>query len=391
MENISTQKKDFLPDVGDVLEELIPLDTGRDAVPKFSTSAIKSNIVIYHLGKSHTETQYKLAMTALTLCGRCDDDRPQSWQSFVLTWSVLCFPELLEKFKADGNSVDYTYQEFSPDFLESASTAIRQHAAEDAPDETFIAFPPHLPDASAVPVTAELVHAAVIEGLYAYYSMLVFIMGKSIGSDNLTSMSTQRPLALIRKRMLQRCEYILIGDGKPLTDNYRHIQSGWIRSTRPRIVVVQHLAMLTASENRSESLDTICVNMDMLRNSGQTYMFYIHELFTACPWCVEIPAIRAAYYHYVRIVKVLAGQPTWFRPYFKLAYQDSSKVVRRKDIEALISVAAFYAAQTRKTMSQYRINMDTLPVVHAFRKLAAAKGFSFEEITNQQTTEVNVN
>jgi hypothetical protein len=380
---------DFLPAVGAVLEELIPTDATRETAPKFVTSAIKSSIVIYYLPKDATETHYKIAMAAMTLCGRCEDERPASWQSWVLTWSVLCFPELLDKFKNDGSAVDYSYQPFPENFLDSATSAIRAHAADDAPSETFVVFPPSLPAASTVPMTSELVYAAEIEGLYAYYSMLIFIMGKSIGSDNLASVSSQRPLALIRKRMLQKCEYLLIGEGKPTTANYRHIQSGWVRSTRHRITVVKHLAMLNAADNRSESLDTVCVNMDMLRNSGQTYMFYIHELFTACPWCIEIPAIRAAYYHYVRIVKVLAAQPAWFQPYYKLAYQDSTKVVRRKDIEALISVAAFYAAQTRKTMSQYRVNMDTLPVVTAFQKLALSKGFVFENVENQQTTEVS--
>lgn len=378
---------DFLPDLKDTLTSLVPLNEGRDKAPRFNTLAIKNRIVIYHLTSAHTEKHVKAAMAALTLCGRCDDERPAAWQSLVLTWSVLCFPELVDTLKNDSTSVDYTFSVLSDDFLNSASEAMKAHAQES--EDTFVSFPSNLPDASTVPVTAELVAACQVEGLYAYYAMLVFVLGKSLSPESMVALTTKRPSALIRKRMLENCEYILVGEGKPAMDNYKRIQSGWIRSTRPRISIVTHLANLVSADNRSESLDTICVNMEMLKNSGQTYMYYIHELFVACPWCLTIPAVRSAYYHYVRIVKTLAEQPEWFRPYYKLAYQDATSIVRRKDIEPLIGIATFYAAQTRKTMSKYRINNDTIPLVQAFHAMAQEHGVKFTEITNQQTTEIS--
>lgn len=373
-----------------ILEELVPLAAGQESAPRFVTKAITDKIVVYYPGPSVTATQRRMIMLALTLCGRCQDDRPTCWQTFVLSWSVAVFPELLDSYKNDGKTVDYEFQEYSLSFLTEVEEVLRAQADEERAGKVPLTFPPHLPNANQVLMTPDLVNAGKLEGLYSYYAMLVYIMGKSIGSENVSSVSSQRPLALIRKRQLYQCEYILIGDGKPSSDNYRYIQSGWVRSTRPRVVTVKHLARLNAAEDRSEFLDGICVNMDMLRNSGQNYIYYIHELLTACKWCLEIPALAASYYHYVKIVKTLASTERWFQPYYKLAFQDTTKVVRRKDIEPLIGVAIFFAAQTKKTMSQYRVNADVAPVVMAFRRLAEKKGIVFDEVNNQQTTEATV-
>jgi len=87
------------------------------------------------------------------------------------------------------------------------------------------------------------------------------------------------------------------------------------------------------------------------------------------------------------MVNVLADQPAWLQPFYKLMMQDATKEVRRRDVEALISVATFFAAQTRKTMTQYRINEGTFAAVKSFRDMAIVKGLAFDEIQNQLTTE----
>jgi len=237
-------------------------------------------------------------------------------------------------------------------------------------------------------MNAEIVQASSIEALYGYYAMMVFIMGKSLSPQNIAAISTKRPDAIIRKRQLTASAYILTGPGQIHPDNYRHIQSGWIRSTRHRMTIVRHLARMTASPNKSEILDSVSVNMEMLRNSGQSYLFYIHELIVACPWVIQIPALRSSYYHYIKMVNILAEQEDYIRPYYKLMMQDAAKDVRRRDIEPLIAVATFFAAQTRRTMNQYRISEGMSMVLLAFRVMAESKGMVFSDIPDQLTTEV---
>jgi len=379
---------DFLAPVGSTLQKLIPTSTlARNVIPTFATQAPRQAIPIYYLQSAVTDRQRKAVMTCMTLGGRCTEVRPTAWQSWVLTWSVLCFPELVKKFSDDTSAVDYTYVPFSEAFVNSCVEAIMAQGDEATAGDKFVTFPDGLPNTAVVAVNIELAEAGNTEALFAYYAMIIFIMGKSLSVENITSISTRRPDALMRKRQLHAYAYILTGEGRIHSDNYKHVQSGWIRSTRHRITIVQHLARLNAAPNRSEILDSIAVNMEMLRNANQSYLFYIHELLTACPWAVSIPALRNSYYHYIRMVNILAEQDEYIRPYYKLMMQDAAKDVRRRDIEPLIAVATFFAAQTRKTMNQYRINEGTFQTIVAFRNMAVAKGHTFEEIPNQLTTE----
>jgi hypothetical protein len=377
---------DFMPSLGDVLTGLIPTNVQQDAAPAFLTRSLGEKITVYYMPISATPREKKCVMVGLTLCGRCVDPAPGRWQSYVLSWSLVVFPELVQQCQSDTTAVDYSYEVFPQDFITSCVDAVMAQGDEATVGDRFVTFPPGLPNATLVPVTAQLVEACKLEGLYAYYAMLIFIMGKSLSPESVTAISTKRPDALIRKRSLTTCKYILVEDGKLLVDNYARVQSGWVRSTRPRILIVRHLAILNAADNSSELLDSICVNMDMLRNSGQTYIYYIHELLTACPWAIEIPSLRAAFYHYVRMCNVLNTQPAWLKPYYKLMMQDSTKEVRRRGIEPLTAVATFFAAQTRQTMARYRVDASTLPAVQAFQALARTKGIVFADINQQATT-----
>lgn len=379
---------DFLPSVGSVVKELVTPELRSQSGPTVASKALTTKVVVYYLADDVTERERRMVMTMVTLCGRADDNRPQCWQTFVLTFALLCFPELVQTLKDEQKAVDYSYVPFSKEFVKQCEDAVIAQTKEESEGSHYVQFPPALPNASTIAPTPDLVSAATIEGLYGYYSMLVFVMGKSISAENMVALTTKRPSALIRRRMLQSSEYLLIGEGKPASVNYSNIQSGWIRSNKPRIAIVIHHAKLYASDNRSETLDVLIVNMDMLKNSGQTYMFYIHELLVACPWCIELPALRSAFYHYAKMVKVLHSLDSWMQPYYKLAMQDTTKDVGRKNIEALVSVSTFFASQTKRSMAQYRINKDTYPVVNQFRELAASKGMNFHEIQDQKTTEV---
>lgn len=385
--NRVTEDMDFLAPVGSTLQQLIPTSASRATIPSFTTMAPRQSIPVFYLTTACTDRQRKAVMLCMTLCGRCADERPASWQSWVLTWSALCFPELIKQYQDNAASVDYRYEPLPDAFIQSCEAAVAAQLNEETAGDAFVTFPSELPNAAVVPVTIELVEAINIEALYAYYAMIVFIMGKSLTPENVSAITTRRPDALIRKRSLHQYAYILTGAGQIHPDHFKHVQSGWIRSTQPRIVTVKLLARMTASPSRSEILDTISVNMEMLRNANQSYLFYIHELLTACPWAVSLPSLRSPYYHYCRMVTVLASVEEYLRPYYKLMMQDAAKEIRRRDIEPLISVATFFAAQTRTTMNQYRINEGTFPTVIAFRTEALKRGYEFGEVQNQLTTE----
>lgn len=380
---------DFLQPLGQTLRNLIPAAAGKMVIPQFTTMAPRQMIPVYFLDHmTTTERERKAVMLCLTLSGRCTDERPAAWQSWVLTWSAVCFPELVSQFRDASSAIDYVYTPFDKAFIQDCVSAVEAQMKAETAGDRFVTPPAGLPTFTVVPVTPELVMAMNMEAFYAYYAMIVFIMGKSLSPENVTALSTKRPDALIRKRSLGAYAYILTGEGQIHPDHYKRVQSGWIRSTQLRIVVVRHLAKMNAAPTRSEILDSVSVNMELLRNANQSYLFYIHELLTACPWALNIPALRSPYYHYCRMVSVIMREEEYLRPYYKLMMQDAAKDVRRRDIESLISAATFFAAQTRKTMNKYRINEGTLPVITAFKAEALKHGVTFNEVQDQLMTEV---
>jgi len=206
--NASAPAADFLPNVGFMLNKLIPTAASKSSLPAFTTQSPRQSIKMAYLTNDVTERQKKSVMACLTLCGKCTDTRPTAWQSWVLTWSCLCFPELVKSYKDDSTAIDYEYVPFEPEFISRCVDAVMAQGKEETAGDQFVTFPNFLPNAGATPVNPELVTASSLESLYTYYAMIVFIMGKSLSVENIKALSFNRPDALMRKRQLHAYSYI---------------------------------------------------------------------------------------------------------------------------------------------------------------------------------------
>jgi len=380
------------PGLSDVLASLTPAGPStQDTATVNISSVFRKKIKIFYMPASATDGQKRAVMTAMTLCTRCTDPEPARWQSYVVTLSVLYFPDLLPIIRDDGNIVDYVFEPFPNDFIAECLDAIRAQGTADTAGDKFITFPRELPNAVMVPLNADLVAACSPEGLMAFYAMVIFVFGKSADASNVAAITGKRPDAIVKRNYLQKSLYLLRGEGKINVDTYNLIRVGFVKSTGPRIHIIKYLARVVSSPQRSENLNPLVINMGMLANANQTFMFFIHELLTACPWALEIPAVRLNYANYSKMVRVLSAQPGWFRPYFKLAMQDSTREVQRRGLEILIGVATAFAIQLRPNMSQYRINENSIPAVREFIRISNDKyGANFRQIENQSLTTTEV-
>lgn len=383
-----TQSSEMMfPSVANVVNSL-DQHTARVGELTFSTTAMTKKIPIYKRPEHATDKQIKCFLVHMTLCGRSTDDRPHAWQTWVLTWSLVLFPDLLTTLTNERSLIDHDVHDIPDDILVACEENVTRFHGSAPHEDQFMTLPSAFPIISTVPLNVDVCIACKdIEGIYAYYAMIVFVMGKSLSPENVSALASKRPDALMRKRKLFASEYILKGAGRIKSENYSNILAGWVRSDRPRITIVKYLAKLAAVGERSTVFDPIVINMDMLRNSGQTYIYHIQNLLVACDWVLEIPAIRAAFRSYALIVAELARQEDWFRPFYKMAMQDVSKTVRRRNIEALIGVATSFAAQTQKTMNKYRISEGVMNVVAEFNRLAREKGLNFAATEDQLYTE----
>jgi len=376
-------------DVFAIQNKLIPIDGAKSSAPRFVTKALTTKTDIYVMPHGSSRQDIGIMMAAMTLCGRGSDPSPTKWTTYVLTWSCLVFPELIEEIRGSANGSDYNIVFFPDIFIESVRQAVSDQKKAETAGDKFLTFPSGLPEATLVPLNGTVLAACMnLEGMYAYYAMLVFILGKNISAETIVAIGSKRPDALIRKRGLTNSAYILTGDGKINSENYRKIQSGWIRANVPREIIITHLCVLKASEQKPEIFDPIVVNMDMLAHSGQTYIYLIHTFVDSYSWAlVEIPILRAQFQHYVRMVNLLARQPRHIQDYYKLIKQDTDKNFRRRDVEILAACAVYVEGQHRKTMKGYRVSTEARPTIALFQQRAKERGIHLAEVSDQATIE----
>lgn len=380
-----------LPDLAAVLNQVDPLHAGSSTVPKISLATVHHDIPIYYPPAGTRPGAIRAIWTALTLCGRSDDARPKAWQTFVLSMAVVAFPDLLPVFRQDVRNVDFVLTPYSEAFVSDCSRAIVHHSTQRAEtDKCYVNFPAGLPEASTIEHTSQLATSAEQEILFAYYSMVVFILAKTVDKDNEIALTQNRPMAIIRKMNLTSDNYLLMGEGKVPPRNYGNVRSGWIRSDNPRVLIIRYLAILVGTEAKSNIYAGLVMNMQLMKNANQTYIYHIYSVLRACPWALEIPSVVGAFSEYVKMVKKIHEQPDWFRPYYKLAYQDMAHDVKRRGLEPLIAIATTFQAQTNPSMNKYRIPRGCAHVIEQFIKVAAKHNVEIRAVEDQQTAEVTL-
>jgi hypothetical protein len=361
------------------------------AAPNGSFNEIHKSIPVYHLPEGQLDVgnkQRRLVMSMMTLGARSTDPEPTKWQSWVLSYTLLFYPDLLPKFRADPSSIDYVFQEYPGDFLQSCRDVIAAQSSVETAGDQIILLPDGMPNTSLIPWTLKLAESSSLENLYAHFAMVVLIFGKSKSRDNLVAFTTKRPKALIARHKLQNADYLLLGDGKPDPKSYELITSGFTRSDRPRFLVIHHLAALVAHPHKSEIHSPVVVNMSLLKNAAQSYLVFVQKLLLTMPWVPEdIPAVRPELKAYILMCRHIRSFPTWFRPYVKLAYQDHETIIARASLPILLALGATLEAQSSKSMANYRIDEGKMGYVAQFIELAKEKGVPLKSVENQQLTE----
>jgi len=279
---------------------------------------------------------------------------------------------------------DYRTEFLPKDFIEAAEAAIGAFVLGTPPeDNPHLTYPNSLPRADLVPISPELAQCSTLIGVYGYCSLVLFMVGKNITNENRTSITTQRPNALIRRYKCESVRYVLDGDGRMADDCHAFIHSGWVRSTGPRIVTVRHFAAITMQKSQQLTHEVIAMTFSMLEWSNAQAVYFINNLLMSCPWAARIPALQASYKMYARSVRALHTQPAWYRPYYKMAMQDSTKLFRRRDMDPLIAVAVYWARQGNQTAVRYAVPDGQQGAVDAFVREATDRGIHVVPIADQ--------
>lgn len=358
----------------------------RKETAAFRTQALGEKIPVYYFAESVSEQDRMFVFTIMVMIGRTSDSDNTKWQTYFLTFCCLIFPEMVGMMKRNGSVKSYAFEPLSSEFISKCRAYVIDGMQVEDPKAHFIELVSTLPDVSDVPFNPHLPGACTLEGIYTYWSMMMFIAGKPISPENADAISTKRPKALMDKRGLAASELILLGDYKLPTRNYEKIKRVWARSSGPRVVIVEHHVMLCAHDT-PEELENLVVTMNLLKNTNQTYITHITNLLSSCWYVVTLEACRSDFRNYEKQIAYLDSLDPLMMPYHKFAYQDKSPCIQRNGLDNLIACATFHATQTKRTMDQYRINENSFPVLEQFQKLAARHGYHMTMSENQQTTD----
>lgn len=377
-------------DASNRVEKLLARESARPRTkketPAFRTMALGEKIPVYFFPESTSEEDRMFVFIVMVMVGRTSDTDNTKWQTYFLSFCCCIFPEIVGMMKRSGSVKSYVFEPLSTEFITKCKDFIIAGVSKEDDKPHTIDLISTMPDISDVAFNPHLPSACSIEGIYTYWSMMVFIAGKPISSDNADAISTKRPKALMEKRGLSGSELILLGDFKLPTRNYERIKRVWARSSGPRVVIVEHHALLCAQDT-PEELENLVVTMNMLKNTNQTYITHIANLLTACWYVVTLESCKADFRNYEKQVAFLDSLDPLLMPYHKFAYQDKSQHIQRSGLDNLIACATLHATQTKKTMNQYRINENSFPVLEQFQALALKHGYKMVLSESQQVTE----
>jgi len=306
------------------------------------------HITAYRLPSTATTDERLFAMIALTLCGRSTNGEVSNWQSFVLSYTGLAFPEVITEITTSSRG-EIEFLEFPPTFV----TAIRSIDAALEADPTarvVIPFPGVFPIGPAE-ITAAESNCASILGCYGYYALIVHLMGKRINTDTRENMTIRRPGNLIDGFHAQSEEFILRGDGRMSDHAHTSINTAWDMLTSVKQVLVPKFTLLDRSTGVPGQM--VYTMFDMLKNSGMQPAALVHQLISAFPWIDEVPMLRPEYDFYVKSLTDYSRLPAPVRPYLKVMYGNTTKIFHAKSLANLTAIAVMFLKAATPTLQGY--------------------------------------
>lgn len=332
-------------------------------------SGLQRQIIIYYFGPAVTDEQKRNIMTAMMVYGKSASDRVKAWQSWVLTWACVCFPQMVGKFRS-MRSTEYILEAFPESYISACDQmmATLQADSDATPEVPILAgFP-----LTNHPMNANFYNSGTVEGLYGYFALLVHLMGKTIGPTTRDAITTRRPSNIIDTFRCSHSSYVLRGAGRMSDAAHTQVRDAWDLSTAPRKVLIEELCLLGGSDDITAQIVNLMFRM--LEYSGMQPALFIKDLLLACPWVIkDIPSLAPAYEVFINSVTAYANLSESLRPYTKVYHGNNTKIFHSKSMQDLTAVAVFWLSITNDSMAGY-----TAPggdkAKAAFIKLAAAHG-----------------
>lgn len=327
--------------------------------------------------------QNRLAFLAFfTSHGRSVDESPSSWATWVISYIVLCFPEMQDSINR-SNGREYAFEALPKKYIESILT-LNEAALDfsDSQPEEYgrhyhdIMFPPGLPTLPRDPLSypPELAACSTVQSIYGFCSLLIFLAGKQINEKNSITITEKRPMNLINAfKIDEYASFILSGDGKMGSEAHGFINQVWITYFHARSAVVSEVAAFASGTSLPQRV--VYTITKLLEYSGMQPAYFIHKFLQARPETAQFSCTRPSLNAFISSVQEVAAAPGYLQPYYKLIHGEGTRAFHRNSLLVLSSCAIAHEKSTSPSMRNFNLGEGATAAVNMFDAEAAAKGY----------------
>lgn len=344
---------------------------------------IVESLIVYTMPPGLDPDTRLSVLSFMTGYGRSEDDIPSKWASWTLTYLCCCFPEFKDQIIRQ-NAREYKFEMLPKTYINAVKEAImtaQEIEGSATADEKYskavarIVKPSRFPDIdhNDLNFPPVLAAAAIVEPIYGYASLLLFLCGKKITDKNMVTITERRPQNLIDTYSIDEdAAYPLIGEGKMESTAHQMVHQAWITYAAARIAIMTEIAAFGAGQTLPQRV--VHTVTKLLEYSGMQPAFFIHRFLQAFPEAATYSCIRPSLNAYASSIREVASAAAHLQPYYKLIHGDGTRAFHRNSIMALSACAIAYEKYTSPSMRNFVLGEGANAALAMFDGEAISRG-----------------
>lgn len=314
--------------------------------------------VVYLMPKELSMDEKKLVGLVFMIMGTSKTATLEQWKSYVCSYTCFLIPGMQSKLKPDSYAVVTVSKANLAPVLARVQAYVDASVLEEAenalPDDGLagLALHPGLPPADAPGGYKWCGAEATMKHTYAHYSLVVFLAGKNIDDQNRTSITENRPRAVIGKCSLDEITETLNGSLRLSDESHTYINAAWSEMTIFRAACFLEFVNY-ASMDVNMAQDIIYTSVHLLRYTGMSHARFSYKLIKSNPWVREFPPLQSSVAVFEDSLRESQRVPSVLQPYLKLIFADKSSLFPRKEMEPLVACAAALEQQMHESVQQF--------------------------------------
>jgi hypothetical protein len=321
-------------------------------------------------------------LSYFTAFGRSEDESPTHWATWMYSYIVLCFDTMEELIRRQGGR-EYKFEKLPLKLIKDINALSEEALNFEGSDENqeytrklaLISFPSQLPH---LPRSAEffpdiLAAGCLVQSVYGFCGLLIFLAGKKINEKNIITISERRPQNLIDTYSInEQAAFFLSGEGKMGVTAHHMVNQSWVTYAQARMAIITDVAAFAIGTTLPQRV--VYTVSKMIENTGMQPAYYIHRFLQAFPECVNYACIRPSLGVYAASIREVAQADSRIQPYYKVIHGDLTRAFHRNGLLALSAVSISFEKLMAPSMKNFTLGEGATAAVNMFDMEAASKG-----------------